>query len=189
MNRWDAPNGIVHIYKGNFLAADRHIWDPVTSERHRARLAEPLAPAHTASSRTAPLADRDLRPALAGTAFAAVTVGSVAATTRWMADALGLRTLTTQDDSCAIEQPYSYLIEPSSLTIVGLHATTEPQTKAGLEHIALRVPTMGQLESWQRDLAARGHRPSPITTWDFGTFVDITGPDALTIRLFVPAVR
>ncbi len=45
MNRWDQPNGIVHVYPGNFLAADRHIWDPVTFERHPAGLTEPLAPA------------------------------------------------------------------------------------------------------------------------------------------------
>jgi predicted metal-dependent enzyme (double-stranded beta helix superfamily) len=44
MNRWQTPNGVVHIYQGNFLAAERHIWDPVTGERHAADLSEPLAP-------------------------------------------------------------------------------------------------------------------------------------------------
>jgi predicted metal-dependent enzyme (double-stranded beta helix superfamily) len=38
MNRWTSPNGIVHVYAGNFLASERHIWDPVTGERHDAGL-------------------------------------------------------------------------------------------------------------------------------------------------------
>jgi predicted metal-dependent enzyme (double-stranded beta helix superfamily) len=44
MNRWNVPNGIVHLYAGNFLMMERHIWDPVTLERHVAGLAEPHAP-------------------------------------------------------------------------------------------------------------------------------------------------
>jgi predicted metal-dependent enzyme (double-stranded beta helix superfamily) len=44
MNRWDSPNGIIHLYAGNFLSMERHIWDPVTHERHIAGLTEPHAP-------------------------------------------------------------------------------------------------------------------------------------------------
>jgi predicted metal-dependent enzyme (double-stranded beta helix superfamily) len=164
MNRWDTPNGIVHIYNGNFLAADRHIWDPVTSSRHPAGLAEPLAPAHQTRPAT-PSDDTDIKPALAGTAFAAVTVNSLGAAGQWMTDAFGLRTLTTHDDSCAVDQRYNYLIEPVSLTIIGIHQASEPQTRAGLDHVALRVPTIAQLERWHESLASRGHQP-----WDCPEF-------------------
>ena len=44
MNRWNAPNGVVHIYAGNFLARERSLWDPVTGQRHPAGLGELLAP-------------------------------------------------------------------------------------------------------------------------------------------------
>ncbi len=189
MNRWNTPNGIVHIYQGNFLAADRHVWDPVTNERFAAGLSEPLAPAHETLSFDDLVVEADRTPSLAGTAFAAINVTDLATTTTWMANALGLRPLTSEADSCAVDERYSYLIEPASLTIVGLHTTSEPLLKAGLGHVALRVPTINELEQWQQHLTDRGLNPSPVTAWNFGTFVDITGPEELTVRLFVPAVR
>mgnify|MGYP000202684200 CR=1 FL=1 len=72
---------------------------------------------------------------------------------------------------------------------ISAHAAAEEQAKAGLEHVALLVPTVTQLQQWHHDLADRGLDPSPITAWKFGTFIDITGPEELTVRLFVPAVR
>jgi hypothetical protein len=189
MNRWTAPNGVIHIYQGNFLAADRHIWDPVTHERHSAGLTEPLAPVPGEQVNTNSVDIESDKPSIAGTAFAAINVNDLGAATQWLADAFNLRTLTTQDDSCAVEDRYSYLIEPASLTIVGLHSAREPQTRAGLEHLALRVTTIAQLEQWHSDLTKRGINPSAVTAWDFGTFVDVIGPENLTVRLFVPAVR
>jgi predicted metal-dependent enzyme (double-stranded beta helix superfamily) len=44
MNRWDVSNGIIHVYAGNFLALERTIWDPVTSQRTPAGLKEMTAP-------------------------------------------------------------------------------------------------------------------------------------------------
>lgn len=189
MNRWNVPNGIIHIYQGNFLATDRHVWDPVTNERHQAGLSEPLAPSLNARPGTIGIEDTGNKLMLAGTAFAAITVNNLAAATQWMTDAFGLRTLTDQADSCAVDQTYSYLIEPASLTVVGLHAAVQTQPTVGLEHLALQVPSTTQLEQWHRDLTDRGMRPSSITAWDFGTFLDIIGPEELTIRLIVPAVR
>jgi predicted metal-dependent enzyme (double-stranded beta helix superfamily) len=51
MNRWDTPNGVVHLYAGNFLAIERHIWDPVTFQRHLSGLALPHAPLPTRITR------------------------------------------------------------------------------------------------------------------------------------------
>jgi predicted metal-dependent enzyme (double-stranded beta helix superfamily) len=189
MNRWNAPNGVVHIYQGNFLAADRHIWDPVTNERYSAGLTEPLAPAAgTHRTENPPDGDQD-KPKIAGTAFAAISVNDLATVTQWMANTFDLQVLTTHEDACSVEDGFSYLIEPASLTIIGFHSTREPQQKDGLDHIALRVSTISQLEQWHRDLTDRGLNPSSITNWNFGTFVEVAGPDALTVRLFVPAVR
>lgn len=44
MNRWDTPNGVVHVYAGNFLALDRTIWDPVSLAAHPAGMTEMVAP-------------------------------------------------------------------------------------------------------------------------------------------------
>ena len=81
MNRWTTPNGIIHIYQGNFLAADRHIWDPITNERHAAGLSEPLAPAPHPRAAFAAVGETNAKPTLAGTAFAAVTVNNLPAAT------------------------------------------------------------------------------------------------------------
>jgi catechol 2,3-dioxygenase-like lactoylglutathione lyase family enzyme len=202
LNRWNQPNGVVHIYEGNFLAAERSIWDPVTHERHTAPLDEPLAPASRSersdsrSDGSQPQQETD-RPTLGGTAFAAVSVSDINGTARFLADALGLTHLTDHEDSCAVDEQYTYLIEPASLTIVGLHrsthssthSSTRSSTRAGLEHVALRVPSLAQLDRWHQTLQDRGFQPSGPTAWKFGTFVDVTGPEELTIRLFVPSLR
>jgi hypothetical protein len=87
--RWHGANPRDHhIYHGNFLAAERHIWDPVTGERHPARLTEPLAPAPNERALSAPDSYPNNKPALAGTAFAAITVNDLDAATQWMADTL-----------------------------------------------------------------------------------------------------
>jgi predicted metal-dependent enzyme (double-stranded beta helix superfamily) len=188
MNRWAVPNAVVHVYAGNFLASDRHIWDPVTGERHQAGLSEPLAPVAGAPAASEILSDL---PALAGTAFAALSVDNVEATSRWLTNVLGLRDLTTHDDTCAIDEQFTYLIEPASLTIVGVHrrTSTPRNTGAGLDHLALRVPTFAQLCEWHTTLTSAGHQPTAITEWSFGTFTELHGPEGLKLRLFVPAVR
>jgi predicted metal-dependent enzyme (double-stranded beta helix superfamily)/catechol 2,3-dioxygenase-like lactoylglutathione lyase family enzyme len=190
MNRWTAANGIIHIYAGNFLAVDRHIWDPVTHERRPAGLSEPLATADGEASLgdDAHAADNDL-PALGGTAFASLNVQDLDASAAWLTETLGLTSLTTHDDTCAIDERFRYLLDPASLTVIGLHATPDIGRGAELAHLALRVPSLAQLERWRDRLAGQGAHPSVITNWSFGTFVDVTGPGNLTIRLFVPAVR
>jgi hypothetical protein len=188
MNRWNQPNGVVHIYAGNFLATERSIWDPVTHQRHGAGLAEPLAPA--AASIRAPAGEiDDDQLVLGGTAFAAVAVRDISQTATWLSDAFGMNLLTDDNDSCAVELPYAYLIEASSLTIVGLHRNQRNSGTAGLEHVALRVASLAQLERWHHHLTEGGFEPSGLTAWSFGTFFDVTGPDQLTVRLLVPAVR
>jgi predicted metal-dependent enzyme (double-stranded beta helix superfamily) len=189
MNRWNAPNGIIHIYHGNFLAAERHVWDPITNAKHPAGLSEPLAPTNYHHLRTETTEPASSMPALAGTAFAAINVVNLANASHWMSEAFGLQTLTTEDTSCSTDEQFRYLIEPASLTIVGLHSARSPQPAAGLEHVALRVPSIAQLEQWHHDLNNRNLNPSPITQWNFGTFIDVIGPEQLTVRLFVPAVR
>jgi predicted metal-dependent enzyme (double-stranded beta helix superfamily) len=189
MNRWTTANGVVHIYAGNFLAAERHIWDPVSHECRPAGLSEPLAPAEGHTSLVSGREAVDDLPLLAGTAFAAIEVDEIDDCAAWIERTMGLTSLTTQDDTCAVGDRFHYLIDPSSLTIIGLHAAPRPLDGPGLAHLALRVPSMAQLERWRDDLSHRGARPSAITQWRFGAFVDVVGPGRLTIRLFVPEVR
>jgi predicted metal-dependent enzyme (double-stranded beta helix superfamily) len=187
MNRWSSSNGVVHVYAGNFLAAERHVWDPVTGQRHAAGLSEPFAPLGTAT----PTHTVSTRPPLGGTAFAALSVTNIDLVATWLADAFGLQPFVAPEDTCAVGEEFTYLIEPSSLTIVGVHHTSSDisPSKPRLDHLALRVPTMTHLEQWHATLEAAGHRPSALTPWKFGTFTQLDGPEGVTIRLFVPAVR
>jgi hypothetical protein len=175
MNRWAAPNGVVHVYGGNFLAADRHIWDPVTGERHRAGMSEPLVPVDGA---TASSSEPD-GPALAGTAFAALAVSDLDGVSSWLSEVLGLRSLTMSDDTCQTQQKFVYLVDAAALTVVGLHQ--EPHIAGGpsaLDHLALRVSTLQQRYAWHDVLEAGGHGPGPITDWRFGTSFELRGPEA-----------
>lgn len=188
MNRWDAPNGVIHVYGGNFLAADRHIWDPVSFEQHTAGLTEPHAPLPGGSTTAFNAPATEGLPALAGTAFAALAVRDPASVAAWLSSTLGLQMLVSQDDTCAVDETFTYLIEPTSLTIVGLHRHDEALS-GGVDHLALRVPSVSALHQWATSLAEQGRKPSPITQWQFGSFVEIVGPESIRIRLFVPERR
>jgi predicted metal-dependent enzyme (double-stranded beta helix superfamily) len=188
MNRWNVPNGVIHIYGGNFLAKERFIWDPVTGERTLAGLTEPLAPHESIGTPTGVADSGD--SGLGGTLFAALAVNNVGRVTSWLSESFGLARLTDQTDSCAVDQ-FSYLIDPASFTIIGVHAydsACAPTVRAGLDHLALRVPSIERLETWRQSFVDRGLKPSAITSWQFGTHLDVVGPEDLKVRLFVPAV-
>lgn len=43
-NCWEEPNVVLHLYGGDFLAAPKRVWDPVTGACFSLGLAEPLVP-------------------------------------------------------------------------------------------------------------------------------------------------
>jgi hypothetical protein len=188
MNRWNAPNGIVHVYAGNFLALDRHIWDPVSGVRHQAGLAEPYAPLPGSSGPAIQVTADSSGPSLAGTAFVALAVDDVPAVSDWLTATFGLQSLTDDRDSCAVDEQYRYLLEPSSLTIVGVHRRADASA-GGIDHVALRVPGLEALDQWRTQLETVNAGPSPITRWNYGSFVEVVGPEQIRIRLFVPERR
>ena len=185
MNRWDTPNAVVHVYAGNFLATDRHVWDPISSRRHPAPLAEPHAPLDGPSN-AAPTEPTlgVTRPPIAGMAFAALSATNVEATTRWLTDTLGFVAFVDETQTCAADEQFTYLLEPTSLTAIGVH-----HGHPGLDHIALRIPSIDALEQWHQHLTQQEADPAPITPWNNGTFTEISGPDGLRIRLLVPVIR
>ncbi len=193
MNRWNVANGIVHVYAGNFLASERSIWDPVTSERHIAGLTEPLAPLHGEGGLSIPIDANVDRIGLAGTAFAAIAVDDVQQTAEWMAMMLDLTMLTNQDATCATGERFTYLIDPVSLTAIGIHGRGDVEVaesvtgskQAGFDHLALRLSSMDQLLAWRTLLSSRGADPSAITKWDYGTFVEVVAPGNVRVRLIV----
>lgn len=182
MNRWDTSNGVVHVYAGNFLALERTLWDPVTAQRTPAGLKEMTAPLGTTTAfddqRT------DTGSGLGGTMFATISTGAVDETVGWLRDTFGFEALTDDTETCSVDERFMYLIEPTSLTIIGVHHN--PQATVGLDHLAIRVTGTDALATWHERLGATGASPSPITAWNFGTFTEITGPGGVRIRLIAP---
>jgi hypothetical protein len=103
----------------------------------------------------------------------------------WLASTFGLNSLTAAEDTCAIDQEFVYLIEPASLTAIGVHRRVDDSPR-GLDHLALRVNGIEALHRWHAALTESKSKPSPVTTWQFGTFVEVVGPESLKVRLFVP---
>jgi predicted metal-dependent enzyme (double-stranded beta helix superfamily) len=199
MNRWNTPNGMLHVYGGNFLAAERHIWDPVTNQRHPAGLAEPYAPLSTnqtfpadeidsSEGRSAHLPAWPSPPGLAGTAFVALSAQDVESVATWLADTFGFTRFASAQDTCAIDEHFVYLVDPASLTAIGVHQRDEHSAN-GLDHVALRVTGIDALHDWHEALIRNDSNPSAITTWNFGTFVEVVGPEAIKVRMFVPERR
>jgi predicted metal-dependent enzyme (double-stranded beta helix superfamily) len=189
MNRWNVPNGIVHVYGGNFLGLQRSIWDPVTSERHVAGLTEPLAPLSNGGGVLSIAGDAAVETlSLMGTAFAAIVVDDVKETSDWMAKMLNLKMLANQNDTCAIDEQFTYLIDPSSFTAIGIHGRDDADASLGnpaLDHLSFRISSIDELRQWQLLLASRGAEPSEITSWAYGTFVEVIAPGNVRIRLVV----
>jgi hypothetical protein len=183
MNRWDVSNGIIHVYAGNFLALERTIWDPISSQRTPAGLKEMTAPLGIAS--VVGGGSEDIGGGLGGTMFAAVATKELDQTVIWLCDTFGFNALTGDTETCSTEESFSYLIEPSSLTIIGVHQSSSAAT-AGLDHLAIRVTGIESLAHWHQRLSSAGAQPSPVTAWDFGTFTEVTGPGGLRIRLIAP---
>jgi hypothetical protein len=177
MNRWDSPNAMVHVYAGNFLALDRHIWDPVSGVRHQAGLAEPHAPLPGSTGPAPHAGSEPDRLSLGGTAFVALAVDDVRAMSTWLTATFGLQSLE-----------YRYLLEPASLTIVGVHRRTGGSA-SGLDHVALRIPGLDALNQWHAALSETDVAPSAITRWNFGSFTEVVGPEGVRFRLFVPERR
>jgi catechol 2,3-dioxygenase-like lactoylglutathione lyase family enzyme len=70
------------------------------------------------------------------------------------------------------------------------------ETRTGLDHVGLRVPTRADLEVWQTHLEAQGVRPadpadrplthSPIDDRPFGSILVFRDPDNVQLELFAP---
>ena len=84
------------------------------------------------------------------------------------------------------------LADPEWRLIVVLHRhdahQREPfaETRTGLDHVGLMVPTRAALEAWQAHLQALGVNQSPISDMPYGHILVFRDPDNIQLELFAP---
>ncbi|MGH3367744.1 MAG: VOC family protein [Nocardioidaceae bacterium] len=102
---------------------------------------------------------------------------------------LGTNTvMSTVDDMGAVT-----IVATPTLTI-GLrqHRSTAAQdafdpTRIGMDHVALQVPSRGDLEVWRDSLEAQDVTYSEIVETPFGLHLNLKDPDNIAVELFVAA--
>jgi len=82
-------------------------------------------------------------------------------------------------------------IHRGSHTVIGFrdHAGTVTgsfdETRVGLDHIALSVPSVAALEQWTAWLDQHGVEHSDVERSDLGHHLNLRAPDAIAVELFV----
>jgi catechol 2,3-dioxygenase-like lactoylglutathione lyase family enzyme len=131
---------------------------------------------------------------VAGYAWITLAVSDLERSVSWYRQVFGLDVLMTNADTCAVgtAEHFVYLIEPSSLFVLGLKHVAErdsapfSSSNTGLAEVAIAVGS-GRLSDHLAhldDLGISYRGPSP---WKMGTVAEISDPDGIPLRLFDPA--
>ncbi len=124
--------------------------------------------------------------AIVGVAHLVIRVTDWARSARWYEEILGFEKVRADG--------FSTFGHPGAGFMILLRPTTTelaPSSSEGerLDHVAMHVPTLDALESWQRHLANCGlaveieHQPT------IGSSITVFDPDGLEIELFTPAAE
>ncbi|HEX5585751.1 MAG TPA: VOC family protein [Acidimicrobiia bacterium] len=121
---------------------------------------------------------------IAGIAHVVLRVEDWKRASRWYQDVLGFERRRGDGFSCFVhpESGFALLLRPCD-------EATEPSSspRQRLDHIAMHVPSVAELEVWQRTLASKGidvtidHQPS------IGASITLHDPDGVEIELFTPS--
>lgn len=126
-----------------------------------------------------------------GCAWACLSVRDLDRSLAWYRQVLGLDVLTTNADTCAIDTAdrFTYLVDPTSLCVVGLEqradndATAFRPESAGLDHLTFAVGPDG-LAASQQHLDGCGLAYAGPTRWQAGSFLELIDPDGIPVRIF-----
>jgi len=125
-----------------------------------------------------------------------LTISDLDRSVAWYIAAFGLVVVgDEQSVPSTSKQPLRYrsLFDPVTMTyVVGLmeHSDglgdTFDHRRAGLDHFALHVPELADLEAWAEHLDAVGVNHSGIHTVDYGSAIAFTDPDGIQLELNCP---
>jgi catechol 2,3-dioxygenase-like lactoylglutathione lyase family enzyme len=119
----------------------------------------------------------------------ALTVNDLDTSIPWYERVFGIRFQTDAPHEGGLGK---LLADPDWRLIVVLHRhdahQSEPfaETRTGLDHVGLRVPTRADLEAWQVHLQALGVNHSPIADMPYGHILVFRDPDNIQLELFAP---
>ena len=121
---------------------------------------------------------------IAGIAHVVLRVEDWKRAATWYQDVLGFERRRSEGFSCFVHPSsgFALLLRPCD-------EATEPSSspRQRLDHIAMLVPSVAELEGWQRTLASKGidveidHQPS------IGASITLHDPDGVEIELFTPS--
>lgn len=130
--------------------------------------------------------------AVAGYAWATLEVADLERSVAWYRELFGLEVLMTNADTCKVadEDHFVYLVEPSSMFVIGL-VTNQTRngrqrlapTRTGLSHLAIAVEA-GALGEHLAHLDRLGIAYRGPTPWKTETVAELTNPDGIALLLF-----
>jgi catechol 2,3-dioxygenase-like lactoylglutathione lyase family enzyme len=125
-----------------------------------------------------------MTPSLLGLSHLTLSVADAGAAAQFWTEVMGFETF--------VENPrYRFFLHPGArlAVLVTDHASavTGPfdELRVGLDHLALAVPDMPSLRSWEQRLTTLGVPNSGITETEAGHHLNLRAPDNLPIELFV----
>jgi glyoxylase I family protein len=126
-------------------------------------------------------------PELAGYSHLSLTVTDVEASTKWWNDLLGTQVLMDDTDEWGIR--FTTNMGTGGL-IIGFrkHAGTKDETfdesRVGLDHFAIHVPSRTELEKWAARLEELGIENSGIKDMPYGAIITFRDPDNIQAEFF-----
>ena len=123
-------------------------------------------------------------PALSGLSHVTLTVTDLGASRRFWQEVIGLPVV--------LEAPnfFMCLYAPTMTAIAckdheGAATGSFSPTVPGLDHLALGVADLAELEQWATHLDSNAVTFSPIEESEFGHHLNIQAPDGIAVELFV----
>jgi catechol 2,3-dioxygenase-like lactoylglutathione lyase family enzyme len=129
-------------------------------------------------------------PSITGAHHAALTVRDADASASWYADLLGMRVVMSGDDESV---RFRVLAHPECGWVLGVRqyaghpAGAFDEFRTGLDHLAFGVASRAELEAWERELASRGVKYSPIAETAIGSVIVFRDPDNIQLEFWLSA--
>ncbi len=127
---------------------------------------------------------------ITGVCYVALSVRDVERSVRWYTDALGFSELHRNDHdghrAVAVRSPDGS-VGVGLVELAGSARDEFTPFRTGLDHLCLRVPTVEDLEAWEKRLSDRGVDHSGILPTPFGQIINFKDPDGIALALMVEA--
>jgi glyoxylase I family protein len=123
-------------------------------------------------------------PALSGLSHVTLTVTDLGASRRFWEEVIGLPVV--------LEAPNFFMsLHAPTMTAIackdheGAATGSFNPSVPGLDHLALGVSDLAELEQWAAHLASKAVTSSPIQKSEFGHHLNVQAPDGIAVELFV----